>query len=52
MIIDKLIEIAKGAYIKVMGVEKWNSLDDDQKHDVIMMMLKDSLKAIDKIERF
>ena len=44
---EMLIEVMKGAYIKVMGVEKWNSLTDEQKHDVIMAMVRDSLKAIE-----
>ena len=44
---EMLIEVMKDAYIKVMGFEKWNSLTDEQKHDVIMGLVKDSLKAIE-----
>ena len=40
------IETIKEAYIKVMGIEKWNSLTDKQKHDVIMILVKDMLERI------
>lgn len=45
--VDKMIEIAKNAFIQVMGFEKWNSLTDRQKHDAIMIMLSDLYKALD-----
>lgn len=40
-IIDSIVE----AYIKVMGQSKWDSLSDQQKHDMIMTIVKDLLKA-------
>ena len=35
--IEKMIQMAKEAYITVMGESKWNSLTDEQKHDVVML---------------
>ena len=46
MTTEKLVDLMQDAYIKVMGLEKWNSLTDEQKHDAIMLMVKDALKAI------
>ena len=43
---EKVISMMQEAYIKVMGDDKWNSLTEEQKHDVIMIMVKDTLKAI------
>ena len=40
---EKMINMIAEAYIKVMGQEKWNSLTEDQKHDVVMMIAKDAL---------
>lgn len=34
----KMIQMAKEAYITVMGENKWNSMTDDQKHDAIMLV--------------
>ena len=34
------------AYITVMGLEKWNSLNDQEKHDVIMTIARDLNKAL------
>ena len=42
---DKMINMITEAYIKVMGVDKWNSLTDDEKHDVVMIIAKDLMKA-------
>lgn len=40
---NKIIEMIKEAYVNVMGVEKWNGLTDQEKHDVIMTMTKNLL---------
>ena len=45
--VDKMIDMAKAAYIQVYGFEKWNGFTDQQKHDVIMMMWSDFEKAYD-----
>lgn len=37
---DKMVEMMEAAYIQVMGIEKWNSLTDQEKHDAIMMIAK------------
>lgn len=42
---QKLINSIVEAYIKVMGQSKWDSLNDQQKHDVVMTIVKDALKA-------
>lgn len=39
-----MVDMIKDAYIKVMGVEKWNSLTDEQKHDAVMIITKGLLK--------
>lgn len=36
---EKMIQMAKKAYIAVMGENKWNGLTDYQKHDVVMLVL-------------
>lgn len=43
---ELITEAAKEAYIEIMGEAKWNSLTDQQKHDVTMIMVKDMLKAM------
>jgi hypothetical protein len=45
---ERMIEMIKEAYIKVMGREKWDSLTDKEKHDAIMILAKDLDKAISK----
>lgn len=42
---QKLINSIVEAYIKVMGQSKWDSLNDQQKHDVVMTIVKDMLQA-------
>ena len=37
---QKIISMAKEAYIQVMGEEKWGSLTEKEKHDAVMMILK------------
>lgn len=41
-IVDAIIE----AYIAVMGEAKWNSLTEQEQHDVIMIIVKDANKAL------
>jgi len=43
---EMIIEAAKESYIVIMGEAKWNSLTDQQKHDVTMIMVKNMLKAM------
>ncbi len=38
---EKMADMIREAYVKVMGVEKWNSLSDQQKRDVVMIIAKD-----------
>lgn len=40
---------AEEAYKTVMGVEKWNSLTVQQKHDAVMIILKTMDKALEKV---
>lgn len=44
---EATIEIMKEAYIKVMGQAKWDSLTDKEKHDAIMCMVLDAMKALE-----
>lgn len=39
----EMVEVIREAYIRVMGVDKWESLTDEQKHDAIMIIAKDAL---------
>ena len=43
---SKIVSMMIDAYIKVMGVDKWNSLTDQQQHDVVMILVKDMLQAL------
>ncbi len=45
---NKMIDLIKEAYVNVMGIEKWNSLTDEQKHDAIMTIAVDFNKSLDK----
>ncbi len=46
---NQIIDAVEAAYIKVMGAEKWNSLTDRQKHNVVMILVRDMNKTLDKI---
>lgn len=43
MMRDAIIE----AYVSVMGFEKWNSLTNEEKDQVLHIMLNDFAKALD-----
>lgn len=43
---EMFIEMARKAYIDVMGEEKWISLTDKEKHDAVMIMANDMMKAL------
>lgn len=43
---EKMVNIISEAYISVYGVEKWNSLSNKEKHDVVMILAKDLEKAL------
>lgn len=43
------INLIKGAYIKVYGAEKWESLNDQEKHDVIMILANNLMKAAENL---
>ena len=43
---EMFIESARNAYIEVMGEEKWISLTDKEKHDVVMIMANDTMKVL------
>ena len=42
------IEAARTAYIEIMGVEKWESLTDKEKHDAVMMLANGMNTALAK----
>ena len=46
---EMFIENARKAYIEVMGEEKWISLTDKEKHDAVMFLAKDMVKAVGAI---
>ena len=43
----KMIEMVIEAYVMVEGQEKWNSLSEQEQHDVIMGIMKSALNAMD-----
>jgi hypothetical protein len=43
---ETMVNMIKGAYIEVYGVEKWESLTNQEKRDAIMFIAKDLSKAI------
>ena len=45
-----IIAIIQEAYIKTYGPEKWQSLTDQQRHDVIMTLARDTLKALETLD--
>lgn len=47
---EKIVEACIEAYIKVMGLEKWNSLTVEQQHDVIMTLVRELNAAVDRID--
>ena len=38
---EKMVDIIVKAYVEVYGIEKWNSLTEDQQHDAIMFIARD-----------
>ena len=48
--VEDWINWVKAAYIKVYGPEKWYSLTDQQKHDVVMILARDTEKALMRME--
>lgn len=38
---NKMVDMIVESYITVMGEEKWNSLTNKQKHDVVMFIVND-----------
>lgn len=43
---EGMVDMIREAYIEAMGAEKWASLTEAQKHDVIMIIAKDALGAL------
>lgn len=37
----KIMTTAMNAYISVMGLEKWNSLTEQEQHDAVMILIRD-----------
>lgn len=45
---EKMVNMIKQAYIETLGDGRWNSMTNAEKHDVVMMITKSMLKAIDR----
>jgi len=43
----EMINMIAKAYIEVYGIEKWNSLSDKEKHDVVMFIANDLNNRLD-----
>lgn len=41
-----MIDMIVKSYVTIMGEEKWNSLSDEQKHDVVMTIATDALNRM------
>lgn len=48
---QRLIEMMIDAYVEVMGAEKWDSMNGQEQHDIIMAMVKGATMALDRIEK-
>lgn len=46
---DRIVNMMIEAYTKVMGLEKWNRLSAEEQRAVIMAMVKELDKAIDRL---
>lgn len=46
---DKTIDMMASVYIQAYGPEKWASLSVQEKHDVVMALVKLSLKTLDAL---
>lgn len=46
MSVARFIDMVKESYVSVMGIGKWNSLTDAQKHDVIMIFVEQLVAAM------
>ncbi len=46
---EKAVNMMIEAYIKVMGIRKWNSLSGEQQRAVIMTMVNGLIRAIDRL---
>ena len=42
----EMIKMIEKAYIEAMGIEKWNSLTDKEKHDAVMIIAADAARAL------
>lgn len=47
---ERTVNMMIEAYTKVMGIEKWNSLNGEEQRAVIMTMVNELSKALDRIE--
>lgn len=45
-----IIAMIQEAYIQTYGPEKWQSLTDQQRHDVILALARDTLEALDALD--
>ena len=43
---ETMVNMIKNVYIEVYGVEKWESLTNQEKHDAVMFIANDLSKAI------
>lgn len=43
---ERIIALATRAYISIMGLKKWNSLTDSEKHDAVMTIITDYYNKI------
>lgn len=44
---EKMRDMIIDAYIEAMGIDKWISLTNKEKHDVVMAIARDLLRALD-----
>lgn len=46
-----VVNLVIDSYIAVYGLEKWNSLTEQQQHDVIILITKTAVTALEKLEK-
>ena len=47
---EKVVTMLSNAYISVYGIEKWNSLTAQEKHDAVMFIATDLHTALTRLK--
>ncbi len=47
---DKIVDMVVESYIVVMGRVNWDAKTPEEQHDIVMILIKDALKALERAE--